>query len=171
MFWLLLSVAIAFGITLIFFDWKYMTEILPIGILSTTGGVILFITLWIGYRQHLRTNNYKMHTNLYAFYKSVQDYVEWYDSDHASRFIKEQKRFLDELEKYTETNAKKIPSKSLKQVNYLKKRLNELVSNLWTNAQRSDQVKRHRVWKDIKFNIMENEIKPLYEQLKKDLKQ
>lgn len=112
-----------------------------------------------------------MHTNLYAFYKSVQDYVEWYDSDHAPRFIKEQKQFLDELEKYIETSGGKIPSKTLKRVNCLKKRLNEIVRDLWANAQHGDQAKRYAVWKDIKFSIMENEVKPLYEQLKKDLKQ
>ena len=94
-----------------------MVEILPIGILSTTGGVILCITLLVGYRQHLRTNNYKTHANIYAFYKSVQDYVEWYDSDHVPRFIKEQKQFLDKLEKHIEISGGKIPSKTLKQVN------------------------------------------------------
>ncbi len=170
MIWaLLLSIPITFGISFIIMEWTYIVEILPIGILSTTGGVILFITLLVGYRQHLRNNNYKIHANLYAFYKSVRDYVEWYDSDHAPRFIKEQKQFLDELEKYIETSGKKIPSKTLKRVNCLKKRLNEIVSNLWANAQHSDQAKRYEVWKDIKFNVMENEIKPLYEQLKKSL--
>lgn len=171
MIWFLLSIASAFGISLIIFDWKYMTQILPVGILSATGGIILFITLWTGYRYHIKSINFNVHTNFYAFYKSVQDYVEWYDSDHAPRFIKEQKRLLDELEKYIEINGKKIPSKILKRVNYLKDRLNKIVSNLWANAQHSDQFKRYEVWKDIKFNEMKNEIKPLYEQLKNDLRE
>ena len=167
--WFLLSIPSGFGISLIIMEWTYMAEILPIGILSTTGGVMLFVALLIGYRQYLRTNNYKMHTNLYVFYKSVKDYIEWYDSEHEIKFIKEQKQFLDELEKYIEINGKNYTSKIIKQVNYFKDRLNEIVSVLWANTQHSNQTKRYNAWKNIKFNIMENEINPLYEQLKKVL--
>lgn len=167
--WFLLSIPSGFGISLIIIEWTYMAEILPIGILSTTGGVILFITLFIGYCQYFRANNDKLYTKLYVFYKSVKDYIEWYDSGHELRFIKEQKQALDELEKYIEINNKKFTSKTIKRTNYFKDKLNEIVSILWSNAQHSNQTKRYEVWKNIKFNIIENEIKLLYEQLKKNL--
>ncbi len=109
-------------------------------------------------------------THIYHFYISVTNYVKWYDSDHAPRFIKEQKQFLDELEKYIEISGKKLTSRVVKQANYFKKRLNEIVSDLWANARHSDQAKRYEVWKNIKYNVMENEIKTLYEQLRKVLK-
>ncbi len=120
--------------------------------------------------QAKKSQNKVFFEHIYNFYSSVNEYVDWYDSDHESNFIEKQKQYLDELEKYIEINENILRSRVVKQADDLKKSLNEIVSTLWTNAQHSDQTKRYEVWENIKFNVMENEIKPFYEQFKKSLK-
>lgn len=116
-----------------------------------------------------RPHDKELFENIYNFYKSVREYVNWYDTDHATEFLRKQKQSLDELEKYIEINEKLFRRKTKKLVETFNARLNEILRTLWANAQHGNQTKRYEVWKNIKFNIMENEINPLYEQLKKNL--
>jgi len=52
MIWFILSLPLAIGIGSVFMGWSGM-KLLPPEILTTIGGIIIFITLWVGYRQYL----------------------------------------------------------------------------------------------------------------------
>ena len=68
---------------------------------------------------------------------------------------------MDELEKYLEINEKKFYLNVVRQAKHFQERLNEIVRKLWVNSHDADKAKRYEIWKNIKFNIMVNEIKPL----------
>lgn len=124
-------------------------EILTVYQIILFSAVFIFVALLRNQNDNRSKKSSKevFFTHIYHFYPSVKNYVEWYDSDHAPKYIKEQKQFLDELEKYIETNGKKLTSRIVKRANSFKKSLNEIVSTLWANEQHSEQAKRYEVWK------------------------
>ena len=131
---------------------------------------ILFLSLSIFYTKYRKYRLKKVFfTHIYHFYTSVKNYVELYNSSHSQIFVKKQNKFLDELEKYIETNERKHSLKIVKQAKHLQEKLIKIVEVLWVNSHNADQTKKYETWKNIKFNIMKNEINPLYEQLKKNL--
>jgi hypothetical protein len=130
---------------------------------------IAFLLIWFAEGRKRSTPLFSLYRNIYRYYASVKKCVDMYDVSRMQNRFRTQNKRLEELEEYLELGYKNIPKGVSNKAIVLKQKLIEVISVLSLNSHRSDQTKKYEVWKNIKFNVMENEVKPLYDQLKKDL--
>ena len=53
MIWFILSLPLAFGVSLIIIEWSEIS-LMPHGMLASIGGIIILLTVWVGYRYSLK---------------------------------------------------------------------------------------------------------------------
>ena len=97
-----------------------------------------------------------------------EKYVNMYDIIGIQNRLKDQNQKLEKLEKALD--HENAPKPISDKIEMLKQKLIEIIGTLDGNFYQKDQAKRYEVWKYIKFNVMESEIKPLYEELRKKLR-
>lgn len=131
MIWFILSLPLAFGVALVFMGWSG-ENVLPPEIIASIGGIIIFGTIWIGYRYYLQDKHDKVNIVLRPDRLKVKseiiefiDYCIRFKTEHHMMMIPNTRALSNKRTQFNRFIEKKRPL----QIKNLNEKLKDINSN------------------------------------------